>query len=85
MRVSFLALHAPDLSPSQRYRIEAFLPHLRRRGIEVDYQWLLDREDLRVFRSDRVQDAVSTGELYVAREGATMEELTRRYQAGELR
>lgn len=54
MRVSFLALHAPDLSPSQRYRIEAYLPYLQRRGIDVDYEWLLDREDLRVFyRRDR--------------------------------
>ena len=48
-RVSFLALHAPDLSPSQRYRVEAFLPYLQRRGIDVEYDWLLDREDLRVF------------------------------------
>jgi len=49
MRVGFLALHAPNLSPSQRYRVEAFLPHLHRRGIDVDYDWLLDRDDLRVF------------------------------------
>ncbi len=49
MRVGFLALQAPDLSPGQRYRVEAFLPALRRRGIDVDYDWLLDRDDLRIF------------------------------------
>ena len=49
MRVGFLALHAPGLSPSQRYRVEAFLPSLQQRGIDVEYDWLLDRDDLRVF------------------------------------
>ncbi len=47
--VGFLALQAPDLSPSQRFRVEAFLPHLERSGIRVDYQWLLDAADLRIF------------------------------------
>lgn len=47
--------------------------------------WCRLRQDLRVFRSDRLQAAVSTGELYAAREGVTMEELTRRYQAGDER
>jgi len=49
MQVGFLALQAPDLSPGQRYRVEAFLPFLERRGIKVRYDWLLDREDLRIF------------------------------------
>ncbi len=49
LRVAFLALHAPGRSPGQRYRVEAFLPALRRRGIDVRYDWLLSREDLRVF------------------------------------
>ena len=49
MRVGFLALQAPDLSPGQRYRVEAFMPDLARRGIEFSYNWLLDRDDLRVF------------------------------------
>lgn len=49
LRVGFLALQAPDLSPGQRYRVEAFMPALRQRGIEFRYDWLLDREDLRVF------------------------------------
>ena len=49
MRVAFLALQAPDLSPAQRYRVEAFLPALARRGIKFRYDWLLDRDDLRIF------------------------------------
>ena len=53
IRVSYLALQAPDLSPSQRYRVEAFLPFLERRGIRVRYEWLLDRDDLRVFYATR--------------------------------
>lgn len=47
--VCFLALQAPGLSPSQRYRVEAFLPALTARGITVRYDWVLDRDDLRVF------------------------------------
>ena len=49
MRIGFLAMQPPGVSPSQRYRVEAFLPFLERRGIEVDYRWLLNREDLPVF------------------------------------
>ncbi len=49
MRLGFLALHQPDSSPSQRYRVEAFLPALQQAGIECDYAWVLDREDLRIF------------------------------------
>lgn len=49
IRVGFLALQAPDISPGQRYRVEAFLPALAARGITVRYDWVLDREDLRVF------------------------------------
>jgi glycosyltransferase involved in cell wall biosynthesis len=49
MRLAFLALQAPGLSPGQRYRVEAFLPWLSRRGVDVRYDWLLDRDELRVF------------------------------------
>jgi predicted DNA-binding transcriptional regulator YafY len=45
--------------------------------------WCRLREDVRVFRSDRVLSASPTGETFVAREGATMEDLTRRYLEGE--
>ncbi len=49
MKVGFLALQAPGLSPGQRYRFEAFQPALEQAGIEVDYRWLLDADDLRKF------------------------------------
>ncbi len=49
MRLGFLALQAPGCSPSQRYRFEAFQPALERAGIEVDYRWLLDPDDLKNF------------------------------------
>ena len=49
IRVGFLALQAPGLSPGQRYRVEAFLPFLKSTGIDVDYAWLLDADDLRFF------------------------------------
>lgn len=49
IRVGFLALQEPHLSPGQRYRLEAFLPALAQRAITVRYDWLLDRHDLRVF------------------------------------
>lgn len=49
MRVGFLAVHAPGLSPSQRYRVETFVPALRRRGIDVRHHAVLDPDDLRVF------------------------------------
>jgi glycosyltransferase involved in cell wall biosynthesis len=48
-RVLFLALQAPDLAPSQRFRFEAFLPYLERRGVEVEYAWVLDAPDVRRF------------------------------------
>ncbi|HUU33254.1 MAG TPA: hypothetical protein VMW48_04280, partial [Vicinamibacterales bacterium] len=49
IRVGFLALQEPGLSPGQRYRVEAFLPALAARGISVRYDWVLDRQDLLVF------------------------------------
>jgi glycosyltransferase involved in cell wall biosynthesis len=49
MRVGYLALQAPGLSPSQRYRVEAFAERLRARGISIRYDWVLDASDLRVF------------------------------------
>lgn len=48
-RIGFLALQAPGLSPSQRYRVEAFMPTLEKRGIDVDYQWVLDAQQLKAF------------------------------------
>lgn len=49
LRVGFLALQAPGCSPSQRYRVEAFLGRWRALGIDLDYEWVLDRADLDAF------------------------------------
>jgi glycosyltransferase involved in cell wall biosynthesis len=49
MRLLFLGVHARDVSPSQRYRFEAFEPHLRARGIEVDYAGALTSSEARDF------------------------------------
>jgi glycosyltransferase involved in cell wall biosynthesis len=49
MRVGYLSLQAPDCSPSQRYRVEAFESRLRRRGIDVRSHWVLSRRDLDAF------------------------------------
>lgn len=49
VRVGYLALQAPGLSPSQRYRVEAFTDRLRARGITISYEWVLDASDLGVF------------------------------------
>jgi glycosyltransferase involved in cell wall biosynthesis len=52
MRVGYLSLQAPDCSPSQRYRVEAFERRLRQRGIEVHSHWVLDARDLTGFYGD---------------------------------
>jgi len=49
MQVGYLALQAPGCSPSQRYRVEAFTTALQRRGIDLRYHWVLDRDDLHTF------------------------------------
>jgi glycosyltransferase involved in cell wall biosynthesis len=49
VRVGFLALQTRDLSPSQRFRVEAFEPWLASQGVSVETLWTLDRDDLRVF------------------------------------
>ena len=49
MRLLFLGVHGRDRSPSQRYRFEAFEPHLRARGIQVDYAGALTAAEARDF------------------------------------
>ena len=44
-----MAVHAPDRTPSQRFRIEEFLPYLRENGIETDYGWALSADDAKTF------------------------------------
>ena len=47
--ILFLGLHRPNRSPSQRYRIEQFLPYLKEEGLSYDYDYLLSEEMDRVF------------------------------------
>jgi glycosyltransferase involved in cell wall biosynthesis len=49
--ILFLGLHRPSRSPSQRYRIEQFLPYLKEEGLSYDYDYLLSEEMDRVFYS----------------------------------
>lgn len=49
MRLLFLGVHPRGRSPSQRYRFEAFEPHLTAAGLEVDYAGALDDADARDF------------------------------------
>lgn len=51
MRILFVASHRPDRSPSQRYRFEQFAPYWAGHGVEVEYAWIIDEEDDRVFYS----------------------------------
>lgn len=49
MRLLFLGVHGRDRSPSQRYRFEAFEPHFRAAGIDVDYAGALTSTEARDF------------------------------------
>jgi glycosyltransferase involved in cell wall biosynthesis len=51
LRFLFLAVHAPDRAPGQRFRFEQYLPALRERGIKCDYSGLLDGKDAGVLYS----------------------------------
>lgn len=47
--ILFLGLHRPNRSPSQRYRIEQFLPILDKHKIQYEYAYLLTASMDRVF------------------------------------
>lgn len=49
MKLLFLGVHGRDRSPSQRYRFEAFEPHFRTAGIEVEYAGALTSAEARDF------------------------------------
>ncbi len=51
MKILFVASHRPDRSPSQRYRFEQFVPYWSQHGVQVEYAWIIDEEDDRVFYS----------------------------------
>jgi glycosyltransferase involved in cell wall biosynthesis len=51
MRFLFVAVHAPNRAPGQRFRFEQYLDSLRARGIECDFSWALDGADAKVLYS----------------------------------
>jgi glycosyltransferase involved in cell wall biosynthesis len=51
VRFLFLAVHAPNRAPGQRFRFEQYLESLRQRGIPCDYSWALGPEDAKVLYS----------------------------------
>ncbi len=51
VRMLLMAVHSPDRAPSQRFRIEEFLPYLRQQGIETDYGWALSADEAKTFYS----------------------------------
>ena len=51
MKILFIAAHRPDRSPSQRYRFEQFAPYWAQHGVHVEYAWIIDEEDDKVFYS----------------------------------
>lgn len=48
-RVLIATLHRPDRSPSQRFRIEQYLGFLRENGFEIDFSYLLNAQEDRLF------------------------------------
>src|SRR5438445_91304 len=51
MRFLFLAVHAPNRAPGQRFRFEQYLSSLRERGVQCDFSWALDGDDARLLYS----------------------------------
>lgn len=49
--ILFFGLHRPNRSPSQRYRIEQFLPYLDQRKVSYDYDFLLNEKRDALFYS----------------------------------
>lgn len=46
--------HRPKRSPSQRYRVEQFLPYLESKDVSYEYVFLLNKEDDKIFYSNKV-------------------------------
>jgi glycosyltransferase involved in cell wall biosynthesis len=50
-KVLLLCLHRPDRSPSQRYRIEQYIPFLEEHGYRFTYSYLLNEQDDKAYYS----------------------------------
>jgi glycosyltransferase involved in cell wall biosynthesis len=69
VRFLFLAVHAPNRAPGQRFRFEQYLESLRQRGIQCDYSWALDGDDAKVLYSPGKvpRKALLTARLFLKR------------------
>lgn len=50
-RILFMASHRPGRSPSQRFRFEQYLDHLKQNGFEVDFSWIINEQDDKILYS----------------------------------
>lgn len=48
-KVLFVGLHRPSRSPSQRYRIEQFLPFLEKNEMEYEYSYVINEKRDKIF------------------------------------
>lgn len=76
MRLLFLGVHGRDRSPSQRYRFEAFEPHLRQRGFDIEYAGALTPDEARAFYGP--VSALTKGRIALAALARRVGSLTRR-------
>jgi len=53
-RLTFLTLHRPDRSPSQRFRFEQYIDFLRDDGFSINHFYLLDAQDDKYFYGTRI-------------------------------
>jgi glycosyltransferase involved in cell wall biosynthesis len=69
VRFLFVAVHAPNRAPGQRFRFEQYLDSLRQRGVVCDFSWALDGADAKVLYSpgNVPRKALLTARLMVKR------------------
>lgn len=82
MRVGFLALHPVNRAPSQRFRVEAFVPWLASQGVTVDTLCCLAEDDAAAFYAPTApQTKARVAALALARRvrSVTSTALRRRY------
>ena len=51
LSILFIVPHRPNRSPSQRFRIEHFIPIFEEKGYKCDYSYLLNEKDDKIFYS----------------------------------
>lgn len=51
VKILFIGPHRPNRNPSQRFRIEQFIPYLEKSGFKCEYSWFLNEKDDKRFYS----------------------------------